>query len=122
MRLEVRLTIWLTVLLGAAAAVTLLGMARFESQNYESQSTETARIIAETTENSLEVSMLNNAPDDIRRSVHNLEEGQTIDSVTVYRRNGTAWVSSVPNAVVTGTRRDALLSAMNTDRPPALTK
>lgn len=116
MRLEVRLTIWLTVLLGAAAAVTLLGMARFESQDFESRSTETARTIAETTENSLEVSMLNNAPDDIRRSVHNLEEGETIDSVTVYRRNGTAWVSSVPNAVVTGARRDALLSAMNTDK------
>jgi signal transduction histidine kinase len=115
-RLEIRVTIWLTLLLAAAAAVTLLGMARFESQNLEDQSTETARVIAQTTEDSLEVSMLNNAPDDIRQSVHNLEEGELIDSVTVYRRNGSAWVSSVPGAGVTGARRDALLSSMNTAR------
>ena len=31
---------------------------------------------------SLEVSMLDNAPEDIRRTIHNLEEGDVIDSVT----------------------------------------
>ncbi len=117
MRLEVRLTIWLMVLLGAAAALTLLGMSKFQTQNLDRQSTETARILAVTTENSLEVSMLNNAPDDIRQAVRNIEEGETINSVTVYRRNGTAWVSSVsePPAAY-GARRDALMSSMNTDK------
>ena len=117
MRLEVRLTIWLTVLLGAAAALTLIGMFKFQSQNLDRQSTETARILAVTTENSLEVSMLNNAPDDIRLALRNIEEGETIHSVTVYRRNGTPWVSSVTEPpAADGVRRDALLSSMNTDK------
>ncbi len=116
MRLEVRLTIWLAVLLGASAALTLLGMAKFESENLDRQSTETGRLIAQATENSLEVSMLNNAPDDIRQAVRNVQEGEQIDAVTVYRRNGSPWVSSTTASAAVGARRDALLSAMNTDR------
>lgn len=116
MRLEVKVTLWLAVLLGASAALTLLGMARFESENRESQFSETAQVLATTTENSLEVSMLNNAPDDIRRAVRNIQEGALINSVSVYRRNGTVWVSSKAQSSLTGERRDALLGSMGTDQ------
>ena len=94
MRLELRITVWLTVLLGAAAALTLLGVTKVEEQNLNDASRATATLLAQTTENSLEVSMLNNAADDIRRTIHDVEEGAQIDTVAVYRRNGTPWVSS----------------------------
>ena len=116
-RLELRLTIWLTVLLAASAALTLFGMARFESQRLDRQAREAALVLAQATENSLEVSMRNNALGDIRRTVHNVEQGELIDSVTVYRRNGTAWVSSSASRDLELARRDALLRSMNEDEP-----
>ncbi len=116
MRLEARLTIWLVALLGAAAAMTLFALQRLEAQAFEQRSTEAAKLIAGVTENSLQVSMLNNAPEDIRTAIHNVEEGDLIDSVTVYRRNGTPWVSSSVQPEVQWSRRDALLAAMNTDK------
>lgn len=115
MRLEMRVTLWLMVLLGAAATLTLFGMARFEQQSLERQSTETGRLVAQATENSLEVSMLNNAPQDIQKAVRNLEEGPRIESVSVYRGNGAVWVSSKPSGTLEAPRRDALLSSMRTD-------
>ncbi len=115
MRLEMRVTLWLMVLLGVAATLTLFGMARFEQQSLERQSTETGRLVAQATENSLEVSMLNNAPEDIQQAVRNLEEGARIESVSVYRGNGAVWVSSNPASRLEGPRRDALLSSMGTD-------
>src|SRR5918911_1646247 len=42
MRLEIRITLWLTVLLGAAAALTLLGMTKVEQQNLAEASKATA--------------------------------------------------------------------------------
>jgi signal transduction histidine kinase len=119
MRLELRITLWLTILLGAAAALTLLGITRVEQQNMDDRSRETARLLAQTTENSLEVSMLNNAADDIRRSIHEVEEGNEIDSVAVYRRNGTVWVSSDGPISLDEGRRSALMSSMTTERTVA---
>lgn len=117
MRLELRLTIWLTVLLAASAALTLFGMARFESQRLDQQAREAALALAQATEDSLEVSMRNNALGDIRRTVHNVEQGELIESVTVYRRNGTAWVSSSASRDMQLARRDALLRSMNENEP-----
>jgi hypothetical protein len=56
-------------------------------------------------------------PEDVRQAINNMEEGETIDSVSVYRRNGTAWVSSTatPPAAY-GQRRDALMSSMDLNR------
>jgi signal transduction histidine kinase len=119
MRLEVRVTLWLAVLLGAATALTLMFMARFETQNLERQWTQAGEVLAVATESSLEVSMLHNAPDDIRQTVRNVEEGDLIDSVTVYRRNGSIWVTSNGQSAPFGQRRDALLTAM--DRIDVLT-
>jgi signal transduction histidine kinase len=116
MRLEVRITVWLTVLLGAAAALTLLGMTKVEQQNLNDASRQTGMLLAQTTENSLEVSMLNNAADDIRRTIHDVEEGAPIDTVAVYRRNGTVWVSSTGQQALDEGRRAALLASMNTER------
>jgi hypothetical protein len=111
------MTIWLVVLLGASAAITLFAMAKLETQSVEEHSTDTATILAQAAESSLEVSMLNNAPEDVRQAINNMEEGETIDSVSVYRRNGTAWVSSTatPPAAY-GQRRDALMSSMDLNR------
>ncbi|MGZ4109054.1 MAG: HAMP domain-containing sensor histidine kinase [Actinomycetota bacterium] len=116
MRLELRITVWLTVLLGAAAALTLLGMTKVEQQNLNDASRATATLLAQTTENSLEVSMLNNAADDIRRTIHDVEEGAQIDAVAVYRRNGTVWVSSAGQQTLDEGRRAALLTSMNNER------
>src|SRR3972149_4198561 len=88
--------IWMAVLLGAASALALALMARLESQGSGQQWPEAGRVIAEATEDSLEVSMLNNSPDDIRRTVRSVQEGELVDSVTVYRRTGTPWVTSNP--------------------------
>ena len=115
MRLELRLTIWLAVLLGAAAALTLFALQRFESEGFAQRSSDTAQVLAQVTENSLQVSMLDNAPEDIRRTIHSLEEGDVIDSVTVYRRNATAWVSSSDQPALQPAARDALLASMNTN-------
>jgi HAMP domain-containing protein len=107
--------IWMAVLLGAAAALALALMARLESQRIEQQWTEAGRVVAETTEDSLEVGMLNNSPDDIRRSVRNIEEGELVDSVTVYRRTGTPWVTSNPELELSSAAHAALLTSMDTE-------
>jgi signal transduction histidine kinase len=116
MRLELRITLWLTVLLGAAAGLTLLGVTRVQQQNLDQQAAETARLVASATENSLEVSMLNNAADDIRHAIRDIESGTQVESVAVYRRNGTVWVSSDGVPALAEGRRAALLSAMSTSR------
>jgi type VI protein secretion system component VasF len=46
LRLEFRMTIWLVVLLGASAAITLFAMAKLETQSVEQYSTDTASILA----------------------------------------------------------------------------
>jgi hypothetical protein len=107
--------IWMAVLLGAASALALALMARLESQRIEQQWTEAGRVVAETTEDSLEVGMLNNSPDDIRRSVRNIEEGELVDSVTVYRRTGTPWVTSNPELELSSAAHAALLTSMDTE-------
>ncbi len=119
MRLEWRVTLWLAVLLGAAAALTLLGMTWFEQRNLDERSRETARLIARATENSLRVGMLNQAPQDIRRAIRELEAGGQVESVAVYRRDGTVWVSSDGSTVLEASRRQALESCIETDRTVA---
>lgn len=94
MRLEVRVTLWLALLLGASATLTLVGMAWFEAETLERQTFEAGRLLALASEGSLEVSMLNNSPEDVRRVVRNVEEGTLIGSVAVYGRDGEIWVSS----------------------------
>lgn len=116
MRLEFRVMAWMAVLLGAAAALALTLMSRFETERLEQQWSEAGRVMAEATENSLEVSMLNNSPEDIRQSVRNVEEGKLVDSVTVYRRNGTSWVSSTAEPTISEGRRSALLASMGRDQ------
>ncbi len=116
MRLEARVMLWMAVLLGAAAAIALTVMARLVTGRLEQQWIEAGEIVARTAEDSLEVSMLNNAPDDIRRSVRNVEEGRLIEAVTVYRRTGTPWVTSNPQLGLTQAGRAALMSAMDQNR------
>ena len=107
--------IWMAVLLGAASALALALMARLESQRIEQQWTEAGRVIAEATEDSLEVSMLNNSPDDIRRTVRSVQEGELVDSVTVYRRTGTPWVTSNPELELSSSAHATLLTSMDTE-------
>jgi len=86
--------LWLLVLLGAAAAVTLLGIGWFQSKAVGRDAQETAKLLAQSIESSLEVGMLNNSPEDIQNVVANVQKSSLIDQVGVYRRDGTAWVSS----------------------------
>lgn|GEM_PF-2011201 len=116
MRLEARVMLWMAVLLGAAAAIALAVMARLETERIERQWIEAGQVVAETTEDSLEVSMLNNSPEDIRGSVKNVEEGDLVESVTVYRRTGTPWVTSNPNTTLSEPGRVALMSSMADER------
>lgn len=116
MRLEARVMLWMAVLLGAAAAIALAVMARLVTGRLEQQWIEAGEIVARTAEDSLEVSMLNNAPEDIRRSVRNVEEGRLIEAVTVYRRTGTPWVTSNPDLGLSEVGRAALMSAMDQNR------
>ena len=116
MRLEARVMIWMAVLLGAAAAIALAVMARLETERMEQQWIEAGQVVARTAEDSLEVSMLNNSPEDIRQSVRNVEEGHLIEAVTVYRRTATPWVTSNPSLTLTEPARAALLSAMDDNR------
>ncbi len=116
MRLEIRVTLWLAVLLGAAAVLTLVGMATFEARNLDEQSRETGRLLALATESSLEVGMLNNAPDDIRRAVRDVEQGTLIESVSVYGPDGKVWVSSDSGAVIGPQREGALHGAIAANR------
>ncbi len=108
--------IWMAVLLGAAAAIALAVMARLETGRMEKQWIEAGQVVARTAEDSLEVSMLNNAPEDIRQSVRNVEEGDLVEAVTVYRRTATPWVTSNPNLSLTEPARAALLSSMDENR------
>ena len=108
--------IWMAVLLGAAAAIALAVMARLETERIERQWIEAGEVVAQATEDSLEVSMLNNSAEDIRQSVRNLEEGDLIESVTVYRRTGTPWVTSNPELELTDAAHAALLSSMDDER------
>ena len=94
MRLEARVTLWLLVLLGAAAAVTLFGIGWFQSKAVGRDAQETAKLLAASTEASLEVGMLNNSPEDIQGVVANVQKSPLIDQVAVFRRDGTAWVSA----------------------------
>lgn len=94
MRLEARVTLWLLVLLGAAAAVALLGIGWFQSKAVGRDAQETAKLLAQSTEASLEVGMLNNSPEDIQSVVSNVQTSPLIDQVAVYRGDGTAWVSA----------------------------
>jgi len=107
--------IWMAVLLGTASALALAIMARLESGRIEQQWTEAATVVAETTEDTLEVSMLNNSPGDIRQAVQNVEEGELVDSVTVYRRTGTPWVTSNREFEMSGAARAALLTSMDSE-------
>lgn len=116
MRLEARVLLWMAVLLGTAAAIALTVMARLVTGRLEEQWIETGEIVARTARDSLEVSMLNNAMDDIRRSVRNVEEGRLIEAVTVYRRAGTPWVTSNPQLELREAARAALMSAMEQNR------
>lgn len=94
MRLEARVTLWLLVLLGAAAVVALLGIGWFQSKAVGRDAEETAKLLAQSIESSLEVGMLNNSPEDIQNVVANVQKSSLIDQVAVYGRGGTAWVSA----------------------------
>jgi signal transduction histidine kinase len=115
-RLEFRVMAWMAVLLGAAAAIALGVMARLETQRMEHQWTEAGTVVAQATENALEVSMLNNSPDDIRQSVKNVQQRGPVEAVTVYRRTGTPWVTSNPQLTLTDPAHAALLSSMAENR------
>ncbi len=116
MRLEIKVMVWMAVLLGAAAAIALAIMARLETSRIDDQWVEAGRAVAHTATDSLEVSMLNNSPDDIQRSVRNVEEGELVQSVTVYRRAATPWVSSDQNLSLSDPARAALLTSMDQNR------
>src|SRR5512145_2979861 len=105
--------LWMAVLLGAASAIALAIMARLETGRIDDQWVEAGRAVARTATDSLEVSMLNNSPEDIQRSVRNVEEGELVQSVTVYRRAGTPWVSSDQDLSLTDPARAALLTSMD---------
>jgi len=116
-RLELRVTAWMAVLLGAAAALALGLMARFEISHMEQQWTEAGLAMAQATENTLEVSMLNDAPQDVQRAVRTLQEGSLVEGVSVFGRDGRVWVRSDPAPADSFLRTDALRSAMAQDRP-----
>jgi signal transduction histidine kinase len=116
MRLEFRVTMWMAVLLGAAAALALGLMARFEASRMENQWTEAGLAMAQATENTLEVSMLNDAPQDVRQAVRNVQRGQLVEDVSVYGRSGELWVRSDKSATRSDLRQNALMVSMQQDR------
>ncbi len=122
MRLELRVTLWLAVLLGLSAALTLFLMGRFESQRLEDQWTEAGLAMAQATEDTLEVSMLNDAPQDIRQAVRNVQEGELVEGVSVYGIDGEAWVQSDVSVEHSEIRHDALMSAMRDNAPATATE
>jgi signal transduction histidine kinase len=122
MRLELRVTLWLAVLLGLSAALALFLMARFESQRLEDQWTEAGLAMAQATEDTLEVSMLNDAPQDIRQAVRNVQEGELVEGVSVYGIDGEAWVQSDVSVEHSEIRHDALMSAMRDNAPATATE
>ncbi len=114
MRLEARVTLWLLALLGAAAAVTLGGLAWFQAQSLERQSQEAGYMVARSVENTLEVSMLHNARGDVQSAVSNVQRGTYIEDVAVYGRNGTPWVTSDGVTALAAAERAALARAIAT--------
>ncbi len=96
MRLEIRVTLWLLGLLGLSATATFAGMAWFQGRALDRQAQEAGHLLAMSVKNSLQVSMLNNAPEDIRETVTNIGGGTYVRSVSVYRQDGSVWVSSSP--------------------------
>ncbi|MGZ4149204.1 MAG: HAMP domain-containing protein, partial [Actinomycetota bacterium] len=116
MRLEVRVIAWMAVLLGAAAALSLGLMARFEASRMENQWTEAGLAMAQATENTLEVSMLNDAPEDVRQAVRNVQRGQLVEDVSVYGRSGELWVRSDPSPTRSDFRQNALMVSMQENR------
>ncbi len=114
MRLELRVTLWLLILLGLSAGATLIGTAWHQTRAMDRQAREAGRLVALSVRNSLEVSMLNNAPDDIRRAVTSVGRSRYVRSVSVYRRDGSTWVSS--HGTVEARAPAALLEAMDEGR------
>jgi signal transduction histidine kinase/HAMP domain-containing protein len=105
------------VLLGSAAALALGLMAHFETSHMERQWTEAGLVMAKATENTLEVSMLNDSPEDIRRAVQNLQEGSLVEGISVYGVDGDVWVRSDPAPVDSWERRNALIGAIERNEP-----
>jgi signal transduction histidine kinase/HAMP domain-containing protein len=116
LRLEARVTLWLLALLGAAAVVTLAGLAVSQTHSVQHQSREAGYLVARSIENTLEVSMLNNAQSDIRQAVTNVPNGTYVSSVGVYGRAGLPWVTS-DNGQLAGTQQAALNKAIGTGQP-----
>jgi signal transduction histidine kinase len=114
MRLEWKVTLWMAALLGAAMALSLFFMVSFEATRMERQWTDTGLSIAQATENTLEVSMLNDSPEDVGRAVRNVREGHLIQGVSVYGRDGDVWVSS-ETGMPSDVRATALLDSMSTN-------
>lgn len=94
MRLEARVTLWLLVLLGAGAAVTLVAIGWTQARVVDRHAQETARLLAESVTSTLNVSMLNNSPGDIEKAIDSAQESTLMDRVAVYGRNGEVWVAS----------------------------
>ena len=113
MHLAARVTLWLLVLLGAAAAVTLFGIGWFQSKAVGRDAQETAKLLAQSIESSLEVGMLNNSPEDIQNVVANVQKSLLIDQVAVYGREGTSWVSSDVGYVPGAEQRSALSGTLS---------
>ncbi len=119
MRLEARVTFWLLTLFGAAGAVTLVGMARFQRESVERQFEMAGTAVALAVENSLEVGMLNNSLRDIYQAVQDVRRGTTITAVAVYRRDGSSWVGSPQGSLLGPRARQALADSLATARTAA---
>jgi len=78
--------------------------------------------MAQATEDTLEVSMLNDAPQDIRQAVRNVQEGELVEGVSVYGVDGEAWVQSDLSVEHSEIRHDALMSAMRDNAPATATE
>lgn len=117
MRLEVRVSVWLLALFVAAAVVMTGGVLLLHRASLERQSREAGTVLAQSVKNSLQVSMLNDAPEDIRRAVINVKQGAYIEAVSVYGADGYVWVSSATEPGLSDAERAALTSAIVRRRP-----
>jgi len=113
LRLEARVGLWLLGLIGAGAVVTLVAMTHFQRQSLERQFGEAGEVLAQTVKNSLQVSMLADSPDDVQTTVRNIQRGTLIESVSVFRRDGSSWVSSSSATTLSIASRRAMLGAMS---------
>ncbi len=113
MRLEARVSLWLLILLGVSSAAALGGMAWFETHSQAARARETGETLALSVKNSLEVSMLNNAAEDLRFAVTNIKRDSSVESVTVHRLDGSVWISS--NGDTSGHTDGAALSSAVTE-------